>query len=157
MCFALCLADLPHAPSFYIQSSMARQSKTRTGSDHYNLCVRGWYIYAQLVRSLTANQEVPGSIPGLVEGRLQNRPFLRQKSENRDFWASFDAFVKWPWPRDSFLAPFSHFTTARQNSLKNPAFRTSGEERGCFAVYVEGWTLGDLLSPHRSWKGTLSR
>ena len=40
-----------------------------------------------------------------------------------------------PWPRDSFLAPFSHYTTAHRNSLKNPAFRTSGEGRGCFAVY----------------------
>ena len=30
--------------------------------------------------------------------------------------------------------PFSQFKTARQNSLKNPAFRTSGEGRGCFAV-----------------------
>ena len=39
-----------------------------------------------------------------------------------------------PWPRDSFLAPFSHFATARQDSLKNPACRTSGEGRGCFAV-----------------------
>ena len=42
---------------------------------------------AQLVRSLTANQKVPGSIPGLVEG----------------------------------------------------------------------WTLGDLLSPHRPWTGMLNR
>ena len=88
---------------------------------------------------------------------LQNSPFLRQKSENRGFWASFDARSwngrtgregsraargkrKWGerrkdgWPRDSFLDPFSHFTTARQNSLKNPNFRTSGEGRGCFAV-----------------------
>ena len=38
-------------------------------------------------------------------------------------------------PRDSLLAPFFHFTTARQNSLKNSTFRTSGERRGCFVVY----------------------
>ena len=36
--------------------------------------------------------------------------------------------------RDSFRATLFHFTTARQNSLKNPDFRTSGEGRGCFAV-----------------------
>ena len=31
---------------------------------------------------------------------------------------------------------FSHFTTTRQNLLKNPDFRTSGKRRGCFAVYI---------------------
>ena len=59
-------------------------SDTHTSSDwHTRVCAR----LAQLVRSLTSNQKVPGSIPGLVEG----------------------------------------------------------------------WTLGDLLSPHRPWTGTLSR
>ena len=37
------------------------------------------------------------------------------------------------WLRDSFLAPFSHFTTVRQNSLKKLTFRTSGEGSDCFA------------------------
>ena len=99
--------------------------------------------------------------------RLQNSPFLRQKSENRGFLSEFWRAVREngarkesrgqekkemgretkvlsfcslpisfsPWPRDSFLAPFSHFTTARQNSLKNPAFWTSGEGRGCFVLW----------------------
>ena len=37
-------------------------------------------------------------------------------------------------PGYSFFGPFFYFTTARQNSLKNPDFRTSGQGRGCFAV-----------------------
>ena len=36
--------------------------------------------------------------------------------------------------RKESRGPFSHFTTVRQNSLENPAFRTSAEGRGCFAV-----------------------
>ena len=45
-------------------------------------------------------------------------------------------------PRDSFLALFSHFTTARQNWLKNFDFRTSVEIRGCFAVCFDSETSG---------------
>ena len=58
--------------------------------------------------------------------RLQSRQSLPSSSLPISFFS---------WPRDSFLAPFSHFTTARRNSCKNPDFRTSGEGRGCIVVY----------------------
>ena len=47
-----------------------------------------------------------------------------------------------PWPRDSLLTAFSRFATARQNSLKNPDFRTSGEGGGCFAVLIRPRGVG---------------
>ena len=39
---------------------------------------------AQLVRSLTANQKVPGSIPGLVEGLNFGCPSFATPSVDRD-------------------------------------------------------------------------
>ena len=52
-----------------------------------------------------------------------------------------------PWPRDSFFTPFSHFMTAPQNLLKNPAFQISGEGRGCFGQSVWIRQYNNLLIP----------
>ena len=69
--------------TFLIELTWLKDIHSINGTFSFFVCAR----LAQLVRSLTANQEVPGSIPGLVEG----------------------------------------------------------------------WTLGDLLSPFCPWTGTLSR
>ena len=51
-----------------------------------------------------------------------------KKNGFRITWAhGQQTFFEFPWPRDSVHAPFSNFTTARQNSLKNSDFRTCGE------------------------------
>ena len=51
----------------------SRDFQAARGSESWSMfvfCAR----LAQLVRSLTASQEVPGSIPGLVEGRTLGDP-----------------------------------------------------------------------------------
>ena len=59
--FSIAKKDLTFVTSvvYNAKSQLVRKHKTR-----YIVCAR----LAQLVRSLTANQEVPGSSPGLVEG-----------------------------------------------------------------------------------------
>ena len=48
----------------FVSQSNAQLSIFTVDNRMYVVCAR----LAQLVRSLTANQKVPGSIPGLVEG-----------------------------------------------------------------------------------------
>ena len=57
------------------------------------------------------------------------------------------------------LCPTFHFNmSARLAQLTLVGSLTSNQEvRGLIPGLVEGWTLSNLLSPHRPWTGTLSR
>ena len=86
-----------------------------------------WFVYFYF------RENPPKCIMFYIMGGANSVQTLRVQSRQSLPSASLPISF-FPWPRDSFLAPLSHFTTARQNSLKNPDFRTSGEGRGCFAV-----------------------
>ena len=49
-----------------------------------------------------------------------------------------------------------HWRSARLAQLVR-SLTTNQKVPGLIPGLVEGWTLGDLLSPHRPWTGTLSR